>query len=531
MLCLAVWALLIRAVPLLSQAVLEGTVVRYHTGGLFQAFTEAIRANRYRLPATIPHYTYGGLPFVYPPLPFYVAAAIGELPGADSRAILVLNAVLSWLSVLAFVAFVYATDLSKWERIASVAAFATLPQGFTEHLPGEGLAESVGTLCFTLFVTALWRFAAGPSWKRIAFLGLLLGLCVLSSPGSAVAAPATLLISWGFALLDKAKRNAGYRLTAAYGAAVGISVVVASPYLLHIGRQFGFGRLLEAMGGQGSSLAHSVAGTVWSLAPLNWGIPLWSILALFGLSYCIVKRNWFWVLWTLFLAWVPREGGWLASVPLAVLAGYGVRGIATILLPGLEGRVSRWASRRAWQGAKLLLPFCFAAYAAVWVPLDIVLPGASPEGEMTEVSYVTEGEARYLASLRSTTPGDTTILMVGNENEWAPLLSGRTVLNVWFGTEWVPAKGRAIYALAVAVTGAQTAVDLYRAIHLANVQYPLYLPVPDLVYFSKVDVRPRNNPVAAAGLVDDLKRSHCFGLAYEDAHVAVFSLAEGCDDL
>jgi len=45
-------------------------------GGLFLAMAEAVAENGYALPARVPGYTPGGIPFAYPPLGFYLLAPL-----------------------------------------------------------------------------------------------------------------------------------------------------------------------------------------------------------------------------------------------------------------------------------------------------------------------------------------------------------------------------------------------------------------------------------------------------------------------
>jgi len=49
-----------------------GSLKPWKFGGLYLEFARQIFQNYYLLPETIPHYTQGGLPFAYPPLPFYI---------------------------------------------------------------------------------------------------------------------------------------------------------------------------------------------------------------------------------------------------------------------------------------------------------------------------------------------------------------------------------------------------------------------------------------------------------------------------
>jgi hypothetical protein len=518
------WALLIRLMPLIWHGRLE----RYHSGGLFFAFVEAIRADGFHLPQTIPNYTLGGLPFVYPPLAFYLTALVNALLGVGPGLILVMNIVFSFGAVIAFAFTIHKIELSPGGRLIALLAFATMPQGFLEHLPGEGLAESLGTLSFVLLLFGLVNFESNPSWKNSFLLGVISGVNVLSSPGTAVAAPITVVIFFVAVLISENRPLRVIPMARLFGLVVAVSALVAGPYLLHIESNFGSASLLRAMKGQEiADPSISMLSFLFTLVPLSAGIPFWHILALYGIVYAVLNKQFFWALWPLLIAAIPREGIWLMTVPVSVLAAFGV---AKILVPFVEAlfrslRKFVKVSPLAIQGSILVLLALSLGFLAPIRLLSLIQRGG---WAWLYGNYVMEGEAEYLVDLRTSSPPDLKILMAGDENEWAPLLSQRTVLNVWYGTEWVPEKARAVEMMNAMLAASRNSAELWKGIVSMNRHFPDIFPYPDMVYFSKQDKYDRRNPAVNPVLIQELRKSSCLNMEFENDSVITFSVREEC---
>jgi len=517
-------ALVLRVGPLFLRLAQGDGLPRYHSGGLFYAFSVAIRSNGFRLPAHIPYYTYGGLPFVYPPLAFYVIALLEQLLDVGPTVILYVNALLSFASVVILARALRHSELTGWPRLTALAAFATLPQGLTEYLSGEGLAETAGTTCFVLFLWAFWRFGAEPGWQRALWLGGAVALCVLASPGTALAIPVAMCIAVPFIWQAYSRQIGWPRLLLYLAAAAGFSLVVAGPYLAHLFGTYGVERLTAALGGQQHSHGASpVLGVAHTLVPRQWGLPAWNVLALAGAAYALIKKQPVWPAWLLLTSLIPREGLWLSCVPVSVLAGYGVC-YADAFARAILSEGPSWLRSNAVAALSRLAAGCLAAYAALVVPFTALFG----TGTMPDVSYVTPGEADYLTSLRESVDPDALLLIVGDENEWAPLLSLRTVLNVEYGTEWEPAKREAIQELNRAIAPVRNAQALFDVVCSASDRHVRHLSPPDLYYFSKVNERERRNPIVAPALLEGMRDSDQFELIYEDEHVLVFAPRASC---
>lgn len=62
-----------------SRLMIDHRAIPDRGGGLFAEFARQIAQHHFVLPRTIEHYFAGGIPYAYPPLPFYVAAFLTDV--------------------------------------------------------------------------------------------------------------------------------------------------------------------------------------------------------------------------------------------------------------------------------------------------------------------------------------------------------------------------------------------------------------------------------------------------------------------
>lgn len=125
-------------------------------GGLFAEFSQQLVNNNYSLPAQIPYYSDGGIPFAYPPLPFYIKAILINIFSIPKFTVVnVLPAFITLLTLPSFYILIRVIKFEYWTRMAIFAAFAIYPNAFREQIEGKGLAEAFGTLSIIWFMISL----------------------------------------------------------------------------------------------------------------------------------------------------------------------------------------------------------------------------------------------------------------------------------------------------------------------------------------------------------------------------------------
>lgn len=158
-------ALAVGAAIRLAPALVVGSRGPTGLGGLFMEFSHRIAENGFRLPAWIPFYTDGGIPFAYPPLPFYVEALLVDTIGLSPFLVAnLLPAVMAAASLFALRWLTLELKVAETTRLFILIAFAVMPGTVIGHIGAAGLSESFG-------LTALWSSArssprAGPTWNR-----------------------------------------------------------------------------------------------------------------------------------------------------------------------------------------------------------------------------------------------------------------------------------------------------------------------------------------------------------------------------
>jgi hypothetical protein len=432
-------------------------------GGLYLLFAREIVRGGFALPAHIPYYTAAGLPYAYPPLAFYVEALVLRLLALPTFVVVNgLPALLSCLTVGAF--FLLAREFlaeDRWALLAT-AVYALLPAAFYEHLAGEGLVESLGTLFFILGVLALVRLNRQPSWLHTVLLGVLIGLNVLASPGGAYGLAVSVAVLW---LLRAGGRRAhlGYLVSAG-----GIGLVLSAPYWLTVALRNGPAIFYRTFFSQHAHLFSMLAAKLGFLVQQQLPLSPWGVLALIGLAVLLARREWALPLWCLAVYAIPREFGYLVAVPLALLA---TCSITDVLLPGAAGQ----GGTEEQQASRPRRPAVVGILLVVLFTWGLVRAVAWGQNLARERDLVSVDEIAAMDWIRENTPPQSTFLVIGDEIEWFPVLSERTTLNVIWGSEWVA--DQAVFQLSTALEKCRTPACYLQSARSFNL-------APDYLYLS-----------------------------------------------
>jgi len=414
-------------------------------GGLFLEFALQITHHSFRLPLAIPFYSEGGIPFAYPPLPFYLEAfLVGPMRVHEFVAANVLPPILSAISVPLFYVAVRRVSLSGAQRVVALLVYALMPSAFMEQVDSAGLSEACGTIMILLLLLAgvgRREQRAQLQVRRALVWATMWALCVVSSPGSAYASVfliAALVVKelvtyWG----DK-------RYLIHYiswlGVVTAFSLVLSAPYWLNVILHHRVAVFVEAFSAQQGGLIEVIAGT--SSRILAFGVSggsfgqITNALIFLGVIEAVCNRRWWLILWFLTFLAVPREGRWLVAIPGSILAAYGIG-----LLFGVLGR--------CWGKPGRLLAFGLVAAVLLTNGLSAVLLSLSRYDKAAWSQAVAAMEW-----IRDNTAPDSRLLVLENRlgiGEWAPHLTRRTVLNTWWGLEWKPEEQRAVEELDAAL--------------------------------------------------------------------------------
>lgn len=479
--------------------------------GLYLETARQIAAHGYALPARIPGYTPGGVPFAYPPLAFYVLAVLIHGVGFDFIAV---TRFLPGLLVLAYLVpyAVLAADLTGDRRRAVLATtlLATTPAVLKWHLSAGGVVRSMA------FLFALASLAAGlrafrthePRW--VALGTGTFALVVLTHPTYTVFVVVSYLVFY----LSVDRSLTGFLV----GAVVGVGgLVIAAPWWLHVLSVHGpevFTGAAGSHGGIGAGPAAFVRRLVGPLtrATVHW--PFYAVAYLGGF-YAVWRRRWFLPAWLLVATFVVGKNRFL-FVPGAILASVFV---FEVLVPRLEG--SLHPSRRriaapAVVGAIVLVAVVSGALFGAGAVAGI--SGTSP----AQPQFVHDTDRQAAEWARTGTAPGATFVVLGDAAEWFPYLSGHPILVGSWGAEWNPSAD--YYAQRERYRSLSTCADatcIARTLDGATV-HPDYVYVPKGRYTVYEGVH-RQDP----SMVASLRASPRFHVVYENDGVVIAAYEDG----
>lgn len=422
----------------------------FHLGGLFYEFSRQIIQNHFALPETIPYYSFGGIPFAYPPLGFYLQAIVIKVFAPPP--FLTVNLLPPLITVFTLPAFYWMikaqTDDDRL-RAAALFAFALMPSAFVNQIEGAGLAEACGTLVLLLYLGWLFRFKKDSHPSSALWAGLFLGLSVLSSPGSAYGA---VIISVLFFInsLGQDLRRRSFK-SSAWLLLTGLTgLLVSAPYWLTIIRRHEFGGFTTTFLTQqdASSLLNQIRYLV-TFKPADmitfvsdegiYGF-LFDWLVFAGMTWAVLNKQAFQVM-IFFAVWlIPREGSWLVAIPAAWLAALG---IVHLVWPLLQKAFSASGSNNRPPLAPGLLALILVLLIVAGAANTLHDLQNQPELQISAAATETLRQDRQLI------PANAHVLIAGNValREWAPALLEREVLNCEFGLEWQPDELKQVYLI------------------------------------------------------------------------------------
>src|SRR5919106_544639 len=165
-------------------------------GGMFAVMVDDLKASRYVLPA-FTTYNHLNIPYVYPPLGFYLGRIAADLFGLDAVQILRwLPAFFASLSIPAFYLLALRLLKNKYYAAVSTLFFALMPRALSWFVMGGGLTRSPGQFFMLLTLAMVIRLYEENRRSDIFWAGLLGGLAVMSHPEAAVHTFVSAIFLW-----------------------------------------------------------------------------------------------------------------------------------------------------------------------------------------------------------------------------------------------------------------------------------------------------------------------------------------------
>jgi hypothetical protein len=412
---------------LIRLAAVLGSDFPLNDGGMFYAMARDLQANGYRLPDETSYNT-AGIPFAYPPLGFYLAAAMDSLTPLsliDTFRFLPLALSVATMGAFALLARRLLSD--RLASAAAAAAFALTPSSFLWMIMGGGVTRSLGMLLAVLALVEAHRLYTTRSRVRILTLGILAGLTVLSHIELAwvmTFSVALLMVSF-----DRTRRGVIHTLPAA-----GVALAVAAPWLIAVVAQHGVEPFLAAITTGAPAQSHPL---VVFLLFQPTREPLFTViaaLALVGALWSIVRGQWLLPAWLLACGLLdPRGFPNVATLPCALLAGVAV---SSVLVPMLNTQDALPATGTARSRA---LPIVVVGLLGIYALL-----GAAVAATTGYLRGLDPDDRAAMVWVRDHTPAGSGVLVVTDEewprdrvSEWFPVLAQRHSVATVQGYEWL----------------------------------------------------------------------------------------------
>jgi hypothetical protein len=394
-------------------------------GGLFYRFILELQNHQFHLPLTST-YNQAQIPFVYPPLSFYLAGLASTILHISVLDVIRwMPAVVSVLTIPAFYWLAREILISKLQAVLALFCFALLPTAFDFMVVGGGLSRSFGYLFSILTLQQELRMLQGGNWKNTLATGVFAALTVLSHP---VAAWFT-VFSAAVILLFKGRNKPGVTRAAVV---VLIGIVLSTPWWGTILLRFSPAVLVSAFraGQLNSSNFFALFLFIHTNEPL---LNFQAMLGLLGVVACLHEKKYFIPFWLLIVFLLePRLSATYAVIPTALLAAIGLDSIVLTSLTNTTSDQRDGGLRLSGAGRLLLVYFLVYGLITAFI--------AAPHTGLSQT------ERRAMSWIQSNLPGGQTFLVVsgisgaGSDyvSEWLPALTNQISLGTPQGSEWLP---------------------------------------------------------------------------------------------
>lgn len=408
--------------------------------GLYLLMAEEISRHGYGLPARIPFYTEGGIPFAYPPLAFYAVAPLLDL-GVDPLA---LSRYLPGVLTIVYLvpAYLLGRDLLGSRQGAGLATFlvAVETSVLQWHIEAAGLVRATAYLFLLSGLVAGLRLFRTGERRWLLASTLFLSLTVLTHPKYVVFFVASYLLFW--LVYDPSPRGLAHGALVATG-----GLVLTAPWWAQVVATHGGGIFLDAAGthrGVGR-FAESLSAflTLYLYGPdVPMTLAVFRSIPIVACAYLLATRRPFLPLWALAAVLVTGEARFAFLVGAFATAALLVDGV----VPAVRGIGTAGGgigtAVRGIEKERLGRAIAVGAVALVAVP-GLVLAGAyvtsnldAHAGSPSMPAYVDGHDVEAMAWVEAETPPDATFVVLGDEVEWFPYFTRRTILVGPWGVEW-----------------------------------------------------------------------------------------------
>ena len=405
-------------------------------GGMFYIMVRDLQNINFHLPK---YTTYNGnnIPFVYPPLPFFLYGIINLLTDIP---ILIL---FKWLPTIIFIIcilffFILSRIILKSYLLASISVlgFALHPTFFVWVIMGGGITRSLGLLFSLISLIFYYQLFTQRKWHFILFSSISASLLTLSHPEWALQTFGIIFLIW---LLNKPDLNS---------LILGLStilliIIFISPWWIVILKYHGINPIFYAFNSGFRNFVNILPLLMLTFSEYMY-FPIFSALALLGFLYNIIKRSYLLPLSMILPFFIdPRIAPQIIIIPLCMLFSIGIINIILLLPIWIKNNIyiefnhkNNETLNLIWNNnySKIILGYILTYLLLVSFAKSIIvsknyLPNTVRESFNWIMNNIPSKSKFYLIT------GD--FGFEGNIREWFPALSNSYSVNTPQGTEWL----------------------------------------------------------------------------------------------
>lgn len=408
-------------------------------GGLFYTVVETIeQCGLLCYPEGIPYYGQNGVPFVYPPLGYYLTALLHTIvPGLSLLTTFkVVSIAVGIGSVLLFAAVAH-NVISRTGTLVAVLAYGTIPGAFVHLIGAPAAIRGAGLLFFMIGLLHLVRHREHLATPiHAAILAMWATLACLSHPVAGLCAIGT----FGLGLLIAGVRR--YDHVTAHLPWVGsyalTGFTLASPFLWLLFQRNQLDLLFTGAGS--NNMTNSIAQAFLYNITGEPYTDVWGALSIIGLIYSLLRKEWF-IFGAFFftLLAAPAYFNLFPCVFLALIVGEYVSS-SRFGLP--DTPTIGWLKIPLWVTALLLVgTYTFGAASSYSIPKTTPKVGRFV-GQHDELVKLAPETIKGFKWLDRNAHSHERVLYISPPPkqpnvEWGPALSHTQAAMMPFGAEWL----------------------------------------------------------------------------------------------
>src|SRR5258708_28543069 len=335
-------------------------------GGLFLVMTRDVMQANFALPA-FSSYNAIDMPFVYPPLGFYIVgiiASVSHWPLLDI--VRFFPVVVNILTIPAMYILARTVLNSGPQAIYATFAFALLPRAFFWLIMGGGLTRSVGFFFAILAMQQAYLMYTTRQRRYIVSTSVLSALTVLSHPEMMLYAACSIAVF--FVFRGRNRDGVIHSILVVAG-----TLLLTAPWWLQVVSQHGLTPFLSAFSTGEQSPFVSIALLLTGVGFVEQ--TLLGVIALLGAVKCLADRKYLLPVWLVSIFVVePRSAQTFAVIVVALLIGVEVD---EVLLPSLRKVVSITAipattRNRLATGVLMFMLLAYSTVTAMSAPIPVL---------------------------------------------------------------------------------------------------------------------------------------------------------------